>query len=137
MDTVRDPERREFLRALTLTTAAWAVGGCTGSTPVSQTAKSSNQITNPPPPPPPPPANLPPVWASVPTITFTQGVKSTFSIAGYVNDPNGDALTITKNAVALPPGITYDPATKSFVYDGVGAAASTSGHVLTASDGKP
>lgn len=135
MDTVRDGERREFLRALTLTTAAWAVSGCTGNTPVSFTPPGTTPGTVPGNSP--PPTNLPPIWTTVPTITFTQGVASIFSIAAYVTDPNGDPLTITKNAVTLPPGITYDSANKRFVYDGVGGAASTSGHVLTASDGKP
>jgi hypothetical protein len=59
------------------------------------------------------------------------------SIAAYASDPDGDALTITKNAAALPAGVTYDAAGKRFVYDGIGAVASTSGHVLTADDGKP
>jgi hypothetical protein len=72
----------------------------------------------------------------VATIQFTQGVASSVSIAAYVSDPNGDALTITKNAVALPAGVTFDAAGKRFVYDGVGALGSTSGHVLTADDGK-
>jgi len=74
---------------------------------------------------------------TVPTITFTQGVASSVSIAAYVTDPNGDPLTITKNAAALPAGVTFDAAGKRFVYSGAGAAASTTGHVLTADDGKP
>jgi hypothetical protein len=39
--------------------------------------------------------------------------------------------------VALPAGVTFDAASKRFVYDGVGAVGSTSGHVLTADDGRP
>lgn len=81
--------------------------------------------------------NLPPVWTTVPTISFVQGVASSISIAAFVSDPNGDALTITKNAVALPAGVSYDQANKRFVYDGVGAVGSASGNVLTADDGKP
>jgi hypothetical protein len=134
MDIVRSTERREFLKALTLTTAALAVGGCTGSS-VSYSPTSSSPTS--PGTPGTPAVNLPPVWQTVPTITFTQGIRSTFSISGFVSDPNGDPLTITKNSAALPPGVTYDSANKQFVYDGVGTAASTSGHVLTASDGKP
>ncbi len=42
-----------------------------------------------------------------------------------------------KNAAALPAGVTFDAAGKRFVYSGAGAAASTTGHVLTADDGKP
>ncbi|HET7763729.1 MAG TPA: putative Ig domain-containing protein [Burkholderiales bacterium] len=81
--------------------------------------------------------NLPPVWTTVPTIAFVQGTPSTISIAAFASDPNGDALTITKNSAALPAGVTYDQANKRFVYDGVGGVGSTSGNVLTADDGKP
>jgi hypothetical protein len=82
-------------------------------------------------------ANLPPAWRTVPNITFAQGVASSVSIASYVSDANGDALAITKNSAALPPGVTYDAANKRFVYDGVGAVGVTSGNVLTADDGRP
>jgi hypothetical protein len=73
-----------------------------------------------------------PEWVTVPTISFVQGTASTFSISGYVSDPQGLSLTITKNAVALQDGVTYSPTLKQFVYDGVGAVSSTSGHILTA-----
>lgn len=73
-----------------------------------------------------------PVWTTVPTISFTQGSASNISIGSYATDPNSLPLTITKNAVALPTGVTYDSANKRYVYDGAGAVASTSGHILTA-----
>jgi len=82
-------------------------------------------------------ANFPPTWQTVPTIAFAQGVASSVSVAAYATDTNGDPLAITKNAAALPPGVTYDAANKRFVYDGVGAVGGTSGHVLTADDGRP
>jgi hypothetical protein len=82
-------------------------------------------------------ANFPPVWQTVPTIQFALGVASSVSIASYVSDANGDALTIIKNSAALPSGVTYDAANKRFVYDGVGAVGVSSGHVLTADDGRP
>lgn len=82
-------------------------------------------------------ANSAPVWQGVPAITFVKGVASSVSIAAFVNDPNGDPLTITKNAVALPTGVTYDQANKRFVYDGIGDVGSTSGNILTADDGRP
>ncbi len=82
-------------------------------------------------------ANSPPLWQGVPTITFTQGVASNVSIAGYVTDPNGDPLTITLNSAALPPGVSYDAGNKRFVYDGVGPVGLTSGNVLVADDGRP
>jgi hypothetical protein len=77
------------------------------------------------------------VWQGVPTITFTQGVASNVSVAGYVSDPNGDALAITLSPPGLlPPGVTYDAGNKRFVYDGVGAVGLTSGNVLVADDGR-
>lgn len=144
MDTGCNPERREFLRALTLSTAALAVGGCSSKvsyTPATSSTPGSNPGNpgNPPPPPPPPPVNQAPVWQTIPTITFTQGVAATISIAAFVSDPNGDPLTITlqPNDPALPAGVTYDSANKRFVYNGSGGVATTSGHVLVADDGKP
>ena len=80
------------------------------------------------------PANAPPVWTAVPTLTFTQGVASTISISKYVKSSNGGPLAIALNGIALPPGVTYNARTLSFVYDGIGAVGSTEGHVLTASD---
>jgi hypothetical protein len=137
MDTGCNPERREFLRALTLSTAALSVGACTSQ--VSYTPPGANPPAPNPGPgnPPPPPTNQAPVWQVVPNILFTQGVATSISITPYVLDPNGDALTITKNAAALPAGVTFDAVNKRFVYDGIGAVASTSGHVLTADDGRP
>lgn len=76
-----------------------------------------------------------PVWSSLPTIVFVAGVASTFSIAEYVSDPDGDELAITLNDVPLPAGVTFDAAGKQLVYDGSGPVAMTSGHVLTADDG--
>jgi len=85
----------------------------------------------------PPGANRAPVWQTVPTITFTQGIASSISIAGYVTDPDGDALTISVNLAVLPAGVTFDAANKRFVYDGVGPVGSIGGVVLTADDGRP
>jgi len=79
------------------------------------------------------PPNQPPVWATVPTISFQIGVASSISIAGFVSD--AEALTITKNSAVLPAGVTFDSPGKRFLYDGAGAASNTAGHVLTADDG--
>jgi hypothetical protein len=81
-------------------------------------------------------ANLPPQWQGVPTITFTQGLAATISIAAFVTDPNGNPLTVTLNSPVLPPGVTYDAGNKRFVYDGVGSVGTGSGNVLTADDGQ-
>ena len=83
------------------------------------------------------PVNRAPQWLPVPAIMFTLGVAQRISIAAYANDPDGDALAIIQAAGTLPAGVTYDVAAKAFVYDGIGAAASTSGNILNANDGKP
>jgi hypothetical protein len=69
-------------------------------------------------------------WSAVPTITFTEGVPASFSVALYFSDTA--AVGILKNAAELPAGVTYDVATKSLVYDGTGPVSFTNGHVLTA-----
>jgi hypothetical protein len=84
----------------------------------------------------PPTANRAPVWDAIPALAFVHGVASSISVAGYLRDPDGDRLVLSKNDVALPPGVTFDAAALRFVYDGVGGVASTEGHVLTADDGR-
>jgi hypothetical protein len=74
---------------------------------------------------------------NIPTVTFTRGVASIFSLASFVSDANGDALTITMNAITLPAGVTFDAAGKRLVYDGIGATASVGGVRMTANDGRP
>lgn len=72
------------------------------------------------------------VWATVPTITFTQGVAANRDIAQY--DNKGATDTITHVAGALPTGVTYNQALKRYEYDGAGAVAGTNGHILLADD---
>lgn len=79
------------------------------------------------------PPDHPPVWQTVPTITFTLGQPQSISVAVFVSDPDGDPLTITL-AGTLPGGISFDG--KSLVYDGVGALGLATGIVLTANDGR-
>jgi hypothetical protein len=81
--------------------------------------------------------NRAPVWSTIPTIAFAQGIASRVSIADYVTDPDGDPVAIVKNAVTLPVGVTYDAASKSFLYDGSGPVGVSSGNILTGDDGKP
>ena len=76
-----------------------------------------------------------PVWETVPTIAFVEGVPSEISVAEYVSDPDGDALTLMLTTSSCPAGVTFDAAGMRFVYDGSGPVATTSGHVLAADDG--
>ncbi|WP_420474443.1 hypothetical protein [Noviherbaspirillum sp. ST9] len=132
--------RRVFLRNASMTAVAIVAtacggGGSTGPATAEATeAAASTSALGARQNPTAPVVDNPPLWSEIPTITFTQGVASTFSIAGFVSDDDATALTILKNELALPPGVTYDPATKSFVYDGLGAVGATSGHVLTATE---
>lgn len=71
-------------------------------------------------------------WATVPTISFTQGVAATADISQY--DSRGSTDTITHTAGTLPTGVSYDQANKRYAYDGVGAIGGTNGHILTADD---
>ena len=64
-----------------------------------------------------------------------EGVPSEVSVAEYVSDPDGDALTLMLNDVELPAGVSFDATGMRFVYDGSGPVATTSGHVLAADDG--
>src|SRR5690349_23626514 len=82
-------------------------------------------------------ANHPPVWSPVPSFVFAQGIASSISVADYVTDADGDALTINMSAGSLPTGATYDAANKRVVYDGTGPIGSSAGNILTADDGKP
>lgn len=131
---VCDAKRRALLRALTATMGALAVAGCGGGG-----SGDGTPVAAAPGPGPGPGAaiNVPPVWATIPTVTFTQGIASSVSLASFVSDPNGDALAITMNAVNLPAGVTFDAANKRLVYNGIGAAASVAGVQMTADDGKP
>jgi hypothetical protein len=128
-------KRRALLRALTTTTAALAVARCGGGGDAATNAAPAPGSG--PVPGPGPANNVAPVWASIPTVQFTQGVASSFSLASFVSDANGDALAITMNAVTLPAGVTFDAAGKRLVYDGNGAAASVNAVQMTADDGRP
>lgn len=137
--------RRVFLRNMSVTAVAIAATACgggsaaSGATEVTEavagTSSALAQQNQRAPAVETAAANSAPVWSEIPTITFAQGVASTFSIAAFVSDDDVEALTILKNELALPPGVIYDPAIKSFVYDGVGSVGATSGHVLAAMEG--
>jgi hypothetical protein len=129
--------RRMFMRTFGAGAAAFTLnacggGGMSGNGGAGSAAQPTPSAGTNTPPQPTPSAgtNTPPLWSTVPTITFTEGVVATISIAGYVTDTQ--ALTISKNSAALPAGVTYNAATKSFIYDGIGSVGLTDGHVLTA-----
>lgn len=138
-------QRRRFIQLMSASAATVALQACGGGG--SATASTSQGGPAPAEPVLPPstaagssgpsalvPASTPPVWTVVPTLAFTQGVASTISISKYVKSASGGPLAIALNGLALPPGVTYNARTLSFVYDGIGAVGSTGGHVLTASD---
>jgi hypothetical protein len=145
-DNTPAKQRRRFIQLMSASAATMALQACGGGgnaeagTSLAGPAPAGEPVT-------PPstasgasgpsalvPASTPPVWTVVPTLSFTQGVASSISISKYVKSSTGGPLAIALNGLALPPGVTYNARTLSFVYDGIGAVGSTSGHVLTASD---
>ena len=127
--------RRAFLRALAVMTAVLAVARCGGG---GSSGNGTPVAGGPGPGPAPAPGpNVAPVWTTIPAVGFTQGVASSFPLASFVSDANGDALTLTMNAVNLPAGVTFDAAGKQLVYNGIGTAASVNGVQMTADDGRP
>lgn len=140
------PSRRSFMRYLTVGAAAIAVEGCGGgaadSTAPTPAAPAAPPVVSAPVPAPVPaapvvvaPAPAAPVLLSIPTIAFTQGTASSFSVADYITVANAAAFTLSLNETPLPAGVTFNAAARSFDYDGRGAAASTDGHVLTVNGG--
>ncbi|MYN10279.1 hypothetical protein [Pseudoduganella aquatica] len=148
-DSQQSQQRRQFIKLMSASAATLALQACGGS---ADSAAAGASLAGPAPAPEPAtppvktasggssapsalaPASAPPVWSLIPTLTFTQGVASTISISKYVKSASGGPLAIALNSVALPPGVTYNARTLSFVYDGIGAASSNDGHVLTAND---
>jgi hypothetical protein len=134
--------RRRFMRMMTVGAGALAVQACGGgggagaaNTPQSL---ATTQLVQPAPAPTEPvtaPSHppIPPewTWASIPTLSFTQGVASSISISQYIVGENSAAATITLNEMALPPGVVFNSINRSFDYDGIGAVNTTDGHVLT------
>ena len=83
------------------------------------------------------PINNPPVWDTQPSPSFVFGVASNYSLVDLTSDPDGGTPNVTLNtgAVSLPSGVTYNTTLDRLEYDGIGALASTTGHVATADDG--
>lgn len=76
--------------------------------------------------------NLAPVWGTVPTLDIVQG--GGVSIAGYVSDPEGDAMTLALSG-ALPSGVTFDAATGQFTASGSATVGLSGLLSVTADDG--
>jgi hypothetical protein len=74
-------------------------------------------------------------FITVPDLTFVQGLPSSVSAAQWISGTDPTSVTLTLNAVALPPGVTYNSKNKSFDYDGNGAPSVATGYVLTAIGG--
>ena len=133
--------RRRFMRMMTVGAGALAVQACGGgggagaatapqslpTTPIVQPAPAPTAPVTAP--------SQPPVasawtWASIPTLSFTQGVASSISISQYIVGENTAAAIVTLNDLALPPGVVFNRINRSFDYDGIGAVNTTDQHVL-------
>ena len=76
--------------------------------------------------------NLPPVIDSLPEPLFLEGTASSYDMSQHVSDPEGGTLTLILNGT-LPQGLAW--AAPNLTYDGLGPAALSAGHTLTADDG--
>ncbi len=85
----------------------------------------------------PPPINSPPQWDSQPVVNFAFGTPASVDFDDITSDPDLDAITHALNTgtIALPAGVTWTPTTGVLAYDGVGAAAQTTGHIANINDG--
>jgi hypothetical protein len=127
------PGRRKFITFLGASASTLALQACGGGGAVaSPTTTSPISGGTPTPDPTNPPPSPAPVWTTVPTLVFTQGVPSSISVAAYVSLAGTTALQLSLNSVTLPSGVTFNAANRSFDYDGQGGVVTTSGHVLTA-----
>jgi len=138
------PSRRKFFKFVGGGAAALALQACGGGgltltyTPNSTTSPTSPTPIIPPTPVSPapvtPPATTAPAtitWQSIPAIAFVQGTPGSFSVADYVSVANATSFSVSLSS-SLPPGVTFDTATRAFVYDGKGATGALDGVVLTA-----
>jgi hypothetical protein len=65
---------------------------------------------------------LPFSWLSQPSITFSQGTASTYSLAQHVRNPHGRALTYSVHVGSLPSGVSLAASTGVVSYSGTGGA---------------
>jgi hypothetical protein len=125
--------RRTFFRLLTGGTAAIVVQGCgggmadgssaVGGTPSAPPAVASAAVAT------------APIWQDIPSLTFTQGQAASIAISNFLNVERLAAFSLALNAESLPEGVTFNSVTQAFDYNGRGATADTTGHVLTATVG--
>jgi hypothetical protein len=146
-DDAHAAARRRILKLLAAGAGTLAVQACGGGGGGGSTTLSSGPVfnpgtdapagTQPPPPQPPsmPPPDTAPVWTTVPDLNFTQGVAASISVGQYVTDNAVKTLLLSLTAGTLPAGVSFNAATMAFDYDGVGAAATATGLVLTATEG--
>lgn len=79
--------------------------------------------------------NLPPIWTTIPIISFTQGLGEDKSVDAYESDPNpGETTTLSYIGGTLPNGISFIPASKVYRYDGIAAPGSTDTSQLRSTD---
>lgn len=76
--------------------------------------------------------NKPPVWLTVPDVSFKQGTASSFDLTPFVSDPQGVPMTLSLASGTLPAGVTLQG--MALHYDGTGTAA-TDTITITADDG--
>lgn len=149
------PSRRRFLTYLSAGASSLALQACGGTAafnvvlasstvtspaptpvtpvpviPVPVTPVTPTQPTTPTTPTVPTPATL--SLSTIPDLNFVEGLPSSVSLAQWIAGADPAVVTLTLNAVALPAGVTYNSNTKSFDYDGVGAATAGAGYIITA-----
>lgn len=134
--------RRRFISFLTAGATSLALQACGGGGASASTSAPSPVATppsaaNPTPVTTPSPVTAAPAlaWTTVPDLTFVEGVKSSVSVGQWISGADPTAVVLSLNTVALPAGVTYNSANKTFDYDGIGAATAAGGYVLTAIGG--
>ncbi len=127
--------RRRFITYCTAGATSLVVQGCGGgganAAPVTS-ATSGGSSLPPTTPSTPTPTPVAPIWSTVPTLVFTQGVAASISVAQYVSSSSSAALVLTLNSILLPAGVSFNAAAMRFDYDGAGALVISDGHVLAA-----
>lgn len=80
--------------------------------------------------------NHPPVWVTVPQITFVSGVPSQVDLSVFVSDPDNDPLSLSQTQGVWPPGVMLVGTLLKFDGRVLTAPVLSTGNVITANDGK-